>query len=231
LATIETSSGIQLRCAVEIVVYNGVDLEGNEQLAAFTVTDGPAVFEIESIRTNLLKGEALEQTVAMAKRVDTGELLGFANVRYHEPFPHSVPAWLNGLRSHPYVGVLARDDKYFKCKLNDGETWLGGALIQSVIEIVTPLGEQPETMWAFAWRNNGRSHRAFHGHGFRPHARSGECGQDVLVRWSGEDLRPPPGLDSYIPPPRPTPVATHEVGRNDPCWCGSGTKFKKCHGR
>jgi preprotein translocase subunit SecA len=22
----------------------------------------------------------------------------------------------------------------------------------------------------------------------------------------------------------------HHVGRNDPCWCGSGKKFKKCHG-
>jgi preprotein translocase subunit SecA len=22
----------------------------------------------------------------------------------------------------------------------------------------------------------------------------------------------------------------HELGRNDPCWCGSGKKFKKCHG-
>jgi len=20
------------------------------------------------------------------------------------------------------------------------------------------------------------------------------------------------------------------IGRNDPCWCGSGRKFKKCHG-
>jgi preprotein translocase subunit SecA len=26
-------------------------------------------------------------------------------------------------------------------------------------------------------------------------------------------------------------VSEHEkVGRNDPCWCGSGKKFKKCHG-
>ncbi|WP_305883302.1 preprotein translocase subunit SecA [Conexibacter sp. DBS9H8] len=24
--------------------------------------------------------------------------------------------------------------------------------------------------------------------------------------------------------------AEHELGRNDPCWCGSGKKFKKCHG-
>jgi len=25
----------------------------------------------------------------------------------------------------------------------------------------------------------------------------------------------------------------HQVrlGRNDPCWCGAGKKFKKCHGR
>jgi preprotein translocase subunit SecA len=21
-----------------------------------------------------------------------------------------------------------------------------------------------------------------------------------------------------------------KVGRNDPCWCGSGVKFKRCHG-
>ena len=25
--------------------------------------------------------------------------------------------------------------------------------------------------------------------------------------------------------------AKGKLGRNDPCWCGSGKKFKKCHGR
>ena len=25
--------------------------------------------------------------------------------------------------------------------------------------------------------------------------------------------------------------ANQKIGRNDPCWCGSGKKFKKCHGR
>jgi preprotein translocase subunit SecA len=24
--------------------------------------------------------------------------------------------------------------------------------------------------------------------------------------------------------------AQDKIGRNDPCWCGSGKKFKKCHG-
>jgi preprotein translocase subunit SecA len=35
------------------------------------------------------------------------------------------------------------------------------------------------------------------------------------------------------PPPRVETrrVADEEkIGRNDPCWCGSGKKFKKCHG-
>jgi preprotein translocase subunit SecA len=25
--------------------------------------------------------------------------------------------------------------------------------------------------------------------------------------------------------------ADEQVGRNDPCWCGSGKKFKRCHGQ
>ena len=30
---------------------------------------------------------------------------------------------------------------------------------------------------------------------------------------------------------RPVASTRHEkIGRNDPCWCGSGKKFKKCHG-
>ena len=38
-------------------------------------------------------------------------------------------------------------------------------------------------------------------------------------------------------PPQAPPVVTQRrvadnesLGRNDPCWCGSGKKFKKCHG-
>jgi preprotein translocase subunit SecA len=40
--------------------------------------------------------------------------------------------------------------------------------------------------------------------------------------------------------PEEEPLPTHveqrrvdpseQIGRNDPCWCGSGKKFKKCHG-
>ena len=31
--------------------------------------------------------------------------------------------------------------------------------------------------------------------------------------------------------PAPRSVEFKDVGRNDPCPCGSGKKFKKCHGK
>ncbi len=36
--------------------------------------------------------------------------------------------------------------------------------------------------------------------------------------------------DEAEPEVTPAPVTTEKVGRNDPCPCGSGKKFKKCHG-
>ena len=31
------------------------------------------------------------------------------------------------------------------------------------------------------------------------------------------------------PPRRPAPPTGEKIGRNDPCFCGSGKKYKKCH--
>jgi len=50
---------------------------------------------------------------------------------------------------------------------------------------------------------------------------------------------PPPGVPAgrrapgpALPPGTSTPrAASNTVGRNDPCPCGSGKKYKKCHGR
>ena len=28
-----------------------------------------------------------------------------------------------------------------------------------------------------------------------------------------------------------SPAGAAKLGRNDPCWCGSGKKYKRCHGR
>ena len=31
--------------------------------------------------------------------------------------------------------------------------------------------------------------------------------------------------------PQPTVRPTQKIGRNDPCPCGSGRKYKHCHGK
>ena len=46
------------------------------------------------------------------------------------------------------------------------------------------------------------------------------------VRTSGPAGMPPPGM-----PGAPAHSAASSVGRNDPCPCGSGKKYKKCCGR
>ena len=41
---------------------------------------------------------------------------------------------------------------------------------------------------------------------------------------------PPPQADaSRRAGPSPADAGKHKLGRNDPCWCGSGKKWKKCH--
>jgi preprotein translocase subunit SecA len=49
----------------------------------------------------------------------------------------------------------------------------------------------------------------------------------------GGQAWPLPGLGSGAPAPGPPPFVRgdRKVGRNDPCPCGSGRKFKQCHGR
>jgi preprotein translocase subunit SecA len=58
------------------------------------------------------------------------------------------------------------------------------------------------------------------------------AGADVIAAAGG-------AATALAAPPEPAPgsfahapaVNEHkDIGRNDPCWCGSGKKFKKCHG-
>ena len=38
-------------------------------------------------------------------------------------------------------------------------------------------------------------------------------------------------LPTHGPAKKPLPKQGDKIGRNEPCWCGSGRKFKQCHGR
>ncbi|OAI39670.1 preprotein translocase subunit SecA [Actinobacteria bacterium SCGC AG-212-D09] len=49
-------------------------------------------------------------------------------------------------------------------------------------------------------------------------------GAGVAEGYAEEELEPLPHIEQR------RVDETEQIGRNDPCWCGSGKKFKKCHG-
>jgi preprotein translocase subunit SecA len=58
-------------------------------------------------------------------------------------------------------------------------------------------------------------------------------GSDDLFAGASRPLPPPPpaAVNSSLGPMRSAVGVVPEVGRNDPCPCGSGKKYKKCHGQ
>lgn len=55
---------------------------------------------------------------------------------------------------------------------------------------------------------------------------------NMSVQLGGGQKQGPPGLATGGKPRKPEPVVvTDKVGRNDPCPCGSGKKYKHCHGQ
>ena len=55
------------------------------------------------------------------------------------------------------------------------------------------------------------------------------AGADVIAAAGG--LAPACRRPSHRCSTRSSRTRSAIVGRNDPCWCGSGKKFKRCHGR
>ena len=69
------------------------------------------------------------------------------------------------------------------------------------------------------------------------------CAYCIVPSVRGEEISRPfedlvaegeAGLPAHSAPAKadkPAPKPGDKIGRNDPCWCGSGRKFKQCHGR
>jgi preprotein translocase subunit SecA len=72
------------------------------------------------------------------------------------------------------------------------------------------------------------------------HARDGDlsyehetsAGADAIAAAGGAAtaLAAPPSPPGALPVQQQAVNEHKDLGRNDPCWCGSGKKFKKCHG-
>jgi preprotein translocase subunit SecA len=64
------------------------------------------------------------------------------------------------------------------------------------------------------------------GNGGLAYEHESQAGAAVIAGAAGGEA----GMVSTLRPQQRT-VGEHEkLGRNDPCWCGSGKKYKKCHG-
>lgn len=55
-------------------------------------------------------------------------------------------------------------------------------------------------------------------HGDEPHVHGPHCNHDHDHAGHGHHFHPTEPIRKEKKP-----------GRNEPCWCGSGTKYKKCH--
>ena len=59
------------------------------------------------------------------------------------------------------------------------------------------------------------------------------AGADVIAAAGGAATAlaaPPLGSSDGSFAQAPVVNEHKDIGRNDPCWCGSGKKFKRCHG-
>ncbi len=85
-------------------------------------------------------------------------------------------------------------------------------------EPVQPLTED----WVEEYRRQRQEHLAFEK---KLKLSSRKTYQSSLGTRSGRPAKEEPPL----PPPETIRNVGPKLGRNDPCWCGSGKKYKKCH--
>jgi preprotein translocase subunit SecA len=62
------------------------------------------------------------------------------------------------------------------------------------------------------------------------HSSSTKPANDTLEHVHGPDCQHDHDHGHHHEPQVPFQRAAPKLGRNDPCSCGSGKKFKKCHG-
>jgi preprotein translocase subunit SecA len=101
---------------------------------------------------------------------------------------------------------------------------------------VTPMDENGQPLPAPTQRRPAASASSATGGGSVTYSGGGGGAQGALAMaaaaagagaaegYAGEEQEPLPHVEQR------RVDETEQLGRNDPCWCGSGKKFKKCHG-
>ena len=226
-------------CPVHIALFNERTARGLGWLSDFHCRRGAktgqalrGVHEVEKVLDNLYAGRDVPTEVVVAHD-DQDAPISLAVVR------------MDGdamLTREPYIEAIARHDQFRRAVLRDRSTSAAGAAMRGVLDMLA-LHYGPANLPSVTARllpGNVRSHNIFTQANFAALPRA-IPGADQIIYQRPSRIRLPHSLDPsvYVPPTRPsvrrlvfrqTVRDSPELGRNDPCWCGSGKKLKKCHG-
>ena len=125
-----------------------------------------------------------------------------------QPIPSFGQIWALGFM----FAVENWDDEWQAPRDKEAAQWLDDAL-QAIVALAEDDTGKPEVC---VYREDGPPSTS--------QARVNTFGEAI---WAVYDLRQ---LWKSLGPRVETVRKAAEPGRNDPCWCGSGKKFKKCHG-
>jgi preprotein translocase subunit SecA len=136
-----------------------------------------------------------------------------------------------------------REHLYDMDYLREGIHLRGFAQIEPLVayknEAFTLFQDLMNTIWSDFARMVYNVEVTIEGEELPPQGPAGN-GRAAALEYSGGTIDDQPSAygESYGVEEEPPPVAVQQrrvdehqqLGRNEPCWCGSGKKFKKCHG-
>lgn len=176
------------------------------------------------------KNDLVESILFDVEAIDREGLKRNLNVAYYEPTKEDIRYydnhWLDAdslqyLNMKNYVAGKDLDEFRKNSVLYSiveaaviGKT--GEKLYQDMTKNGFSFADKPDVDTFISLFNELRKNsRTWHSHGFTVP----ELNASNVVRPTNSTAR------------KQQPITVHKVGRNDPCPCGSGKKFKKCHGK
>jgi hypothetical protein len=216
---------------VRVTLMKGTEARGDTDLLNFSCGAGVhtpegerAVREVQQGVKGAYEGQSFQNRVVKVSE-DGGGLIGVAVICMTGD--HSN----RRLTREPYIGAIGRHDDYYRSVMSDNKTSVGAIVLRAAVDAVALEYEKrpmPE-IWARVLVSNTSSQQIFTELGFDrlpKDAFNPPTEQVIRVRRADKPLPPELTTEMYLPPEPPPPMR----GRNDPCWCDSGKKYKKCHG-
>jgi len=154
-------------------------------------------------------------------------VLQVVDVRWREHLEN-----MDYMREGIHLRGMAQKDPLVEYR-NEGAvmfTELNAAIREEVVTLLFHAEIEPQDALALESPQDGR------GNGNLTYEHQSLAGADAIAAAGGTATSTTAtaaiaGGGSVATAPRPVVKSDHEnVGRNDPCWCGSGKKFKRCHG-